>query len=59
VVEVVFEMMLGCVDVGSVVVDETGVSKFGVGGCVGVCIAVLFKWMNDDNVLGGSTLSGW
>jgi hypothetical protein len=54
-------MTLGWVDVGSVVVEETGVSKFDAAGCVGVCIAVLLqlRLMKDDSVLGGSTLSGW
>lgn len=55
-------MMLGWVDVGSVVVEEigdSGISDCGVEGCVGVCITLLLRLMNEDRVLGGSTLSGW
>jgi len=51
-------VVLGYV-VGSVVVDETGVSDDGVVGSVGGCSVVLLSWMNDDSVLGGSTVSGW
>jgi hypothetical protein len=47
---VAVEVVLGFADVGSVVVDETGVPERGVEVCVGVLIG---SWIKDDSVLGG------